>query len=342
MGSFISFTSSIQTSVGRILTVLVLAQFVSGCNVLGLKAPWDREPMPDYDLIAANLVNSLSQFPHLNPSIATVQVVKSRSDFSQHVRDELDDKGFKLETVSGDEGLNQVKPLIKRIDTDIGEQNVYVLSIGKISVERAYAVVSDKTVPVSEQVIRGADERLVALNDEIFEAPDSSYRSVSFKAYDGPQIDDVLAAAQPSKAINRFWNRTKQNAVKKNIYETMNSNYKDVFAGYEDVSQSILIFPNDSLRLGEANKQIIEQYVDQMDLNTDLLSVIGCSHGNTEIANGNSLLALGRANRVKEALLFSGLEHDHILEEGCWAPQPFDDVMPRRGVVLTLKRQKKS
>lgn len=130
-----------------------------------------------------------------------------------------------------------------------------------------------------------------------------------------------------------------RSSVKPNFYDTLVSHYDDVFTDYEDVDQSILVFPNDSLRLGDDNKLIIEQYVEAMNPETDLMSVIGCSHGNTEINNGNSLLALGRANRVKEALLFSGLEHDKILEEGCWASETFDDVMPRRGVVLTLKRR---
>lgn len=133
-----------------------------------------------------------------------------------------------------------------------------------------------------------------------------------------------------------------RSSVKANFYDTLVSHYDDVFTDYEDVDQSILVFPNDSLRLGDDNKLIIEQYVEAMNPETDLMSVIGCSHGNTEVSNGNSLLALGRANRVKEALLFSGLEHDKILEEGCWASETFDDVMPRRGVVLTLKRRANS
>lgn len=147
-----------------------------------------------------------------------------------------------------------------------------------------------------------------------------------------PELKSALPEAESSPQP--------RNAVKANFYETLESNYADVFEEYEDMDQSILVFPNDSLRLGDANKLIIEQYVEAMNPETDLMSVIGCSHGNTNVSNGNSLLALGRANRVKEALLFSGLEHDSILEEGCWASETFDDVMPRRGVVLTLKRRK--
>ena len=314
---------------------------LSACSVLGLNAPWSRDTSPDYELIAGNLVNSLAQVPHLNPQLATVQVSKPMTSFGRHINEELEERGYKLETITTEKGLNQVKAVVRQVNSDSGERDLYVLSIGQVSVERSYDVVADTTVPVSEQVFRGAQEREIALNDEIFDVPNSAFSTVAFKAYEGPQIDDVLAAPE-SKSTIAWWKRDKQNAVKRNIYETMTSNYKDVFSGYEDVDQSILIFPNDSLRLGDNNKQIIEQYVARMDPETDVLSVIGCSHGETQINNGNSLLALGRANRVKEAFLFSGLEHDQILDEGCWAPQTFDEVMPRRGVVLTLKRKKNS
>ncbi|NND90106.1 MAG: hypothetical protein HKN42_04520 [Granulosicoccus sp.] len=330
------------TVIRRTSLLLVMTVSVSACSALGLKAPWHTEPAPDYQLIAENLVNSLSQFPHLNPHLATVQVVKPHSSFSRQVETELDNRGYKLERVDGQEGLNQVKPEIRHVATEAGEKRLYVVSIGQVSVERAFDVIADKTVPASEQIIRGTKERRVSLNDDIFEAPASEYTTVAFKPYQGPQIADVLAAPDTKSRSTNWWSRGRQSVVKKNVYETLTSNYQDVFAGYEDVEQSILIFPNDSLRLGNVNKEIIERFVADMNPATDILSVIGCSHGNTEINNGNSLLALGRANRVKEAFLFSGLQHDQILDEGCWAPQTFDEVMPQRGVVLTLKRQKKS
>lgn len=328
--------------VRNILLVSFLTLGLAGCSTLGLKAPWDKEPRPDYDLIAENLVNSLAQFPHLNPLMATVQLAPPRSRFERQVEDELRDRGYKVERVSGAQGLNRVAPEIRQLKTDAGEQELYVLSVGQVSVERQYEVVADKTVPASKQIIRGSRERKITLDDEIFEIQNSEYSDVAFEEYEGPDIDDMLAAAKPAGALDWFNRDEESSVIKQNMYETMTSNYRTVFTGYEDVDQSILVFPNDSLRLGDVNKGIIERYVAEMDPETDVLSVIGCSHGETQISNGNSLLALGRANRVKEALLFSGLEHDKILEEGCWAPQLFDEVMPRRGVVLTLKRQKQS
>ena len=147
-----------------------------------------------------------------------------------------------------------------------------------------------------------------------------------------------IAAANPVDAITPEQGPA---LIKQNLYDSGQSNYTSLFSDYEEVEKSILVFPNDSLQLGDTNKQIIERYVAKMDPSTDILSVIGCSHGNTAINNGNSLLAVGRANRVKEAFMFSGVDHDLVMEEGCWAPVLYED-MPSRGVVLTLKRRKNS
>lgn len=342
MGRFIASAWFDGKRFGSVVFTVLLMFSVSACSSVGAKLPWNQEPTVNLDLIAANLVNTASQLPHLSPTTSPLQIRKDDSDFSRAIRRALEQGGFNLENISRDQGMNQVASEVKRIRTETREKESYVLRIGRVSIERAYSVINGHTVPVSEQNIRGVDDVSIALNDDIFVAPSSAFSSVAFKPYEGPRIDDVLAAPVIEKRLIPVRRQQERNVVKQNIYETMSSNYKDVFAGFEDIDQSVLIFPNDSLRLGEANKRIIEEYVEKMDPETDVLSVIGCSHGNTKIDNGNSLLAIGRANRVKEAFLFSGLQHDQILDEGCWAPQTFDEVMPSRGVVLTLKRQRDS
>lgn len=338
----VKFSALLQSRPNRFLLPLSLALSLSACSSLGLQAPWDRTPEPDPSLVAENLVDSLTQLPHLNPLMATVQLSRPETRFARQVESELLDRGYKVERVEGEAGLNRVVPSVRKLQTEDGERALYALSVGQVSVERQYEVVGSRTLPASEQIIRGARERRIDVDDTLFDLPEnSSLSQVTFQAYEGPDINDMLTPPETT-ALDWFNRNESAVPIRKNMYETMQSNYLGLFSGYEDVDQSILVFPNDSLRLGEVNKSIIERYVEMMDPETDVLSVIGCSHGKTEISNGNSLLALGRANRVKEALLFSGLEHDRILEEGCWAPQLFDDVMPRRGVVLTLKRQKAS
>ena len=92
------------------------------------------------------------------------------------------------------------------------------------------------------------------------------------------------------------------------------------------------------MRIGNVNKDLITSYAKAMR-ETDVISVVGCSHGKTDLKNGNQVLALGRAHRVKEALILAGVMHHQILDEGCWASEDFDSVMPARGVLMTLKRR---
>ena len=116
------------------------------------------------------------------------------------------------------------------------------------------------------------------------------------------------------------------------------SNFTDILQELGTVEETILTFGNDSTRMGPNNKQRVKQFVELFDPERDVFSVIGCSHGNTNVEGGQEALARGRALRVKEELQFAGIPHDKILHEGCWAGEQFDKRMPRRGVVLTIKR----
>lgn len=208
--------------------------------------------------------------------------------------------------------------------------------------------------PASEMIVRGADNGVAALNDEeVFGSVDDSLTTVIFETRDAVAMDEIVQPAplqpvppqsasvesDPEVPIEEKLDQL----VRRNIFGTLESNFGDVFAEYEDVQKITLMFPDDSMHLGETNKEIIEKYKAMMDPDTDVLSVIGCSLGPTQINNGNAVLALGRASRVKEALMFSGVQPDKVLDEGCWAPQDaVENMMPDRGVVLTLKRAKPS
>ena len=127
-----------------------------------------------------------------------------------------------------------------------------------------------------------------------------------------------------------------------NVKDLGESNFAEFFDQYGIVEEAILTFGNDSLRLGDAQKYRIRALADEFRPDEDVFSVIGCSHGPTQYKRGQEGLAIERANRVKEALLYAGVPEERILEEGCWAEEAFDERMPRRGVVLLLKRSNAS
>jgi len=214
--------------------------------------------------------------------------------------------------------------------------------------------------PASNMSLRGVPvESRVQLNDGIFGqtaartlanpnalavvvAPkESATQSIRTRLLNQPQplvtvteaiIDDV--SEKPTAMSERM------PMFKENMYDTRESNYSVLFANYDELKRDVLVFPNDSMVLGEYNKKVLLSYAKIFNSDTDVFSVIGCSHGKSALKNGNSVLAVGRANRVKEEFVAQGIDYGKIMDEGCWAAVPFDEMMPRRGVVLKLMRSK--
>jgi len=306
----------------------------------------------DSDRIVQNLVFSIIQIESLHPFKTTLQMKAPRGELAKLVKMRFEDAGYGIQYVESDQGVNYVRHSAQSSVSEEGDTTTYRITVGDISVERDYMLSGKYTVPESELRVTGAYEQDIHLNDDVFgeEFSKTQYTDVHFDESDVPVIitvadrdisfdkkpvavDGEVAAAEAPKTGNTF-----ARAVMQNVRTIMGSNFSEIFAGYEDVQRDVLIFPNDSLRLGTENKTLIQQYADGLNTDTDVLSVIGCSHGRSKVKNGNQLLAIGRANRVKEALIFAGLAHRLIFEEGCWDKEHYGP-MPARGVVLTHKRK---
>ena len=330
--------------------VLLACTSLSGCALFG-GGP-DEEPDPE--LIARNLVNTLAQLPELPPGQTLVQVSTPVTPFGRRVVASLGEAGYGIQEVEADQGSHYVRYRAERAETETGERTRYRVAVGPVSVERDFRVVDGDTLPGSEQRIEGAERQELALNDELFgDALSASLSRASFRPDERPMVLDLEPSDEPELSaanVAASFADAPGGAgapgaevdldalVRENMYDTKRSNYAPLFDDYEDVRQDTLIFPNDSLVLGDDNKAIIADYVRELDPATDVLSVIGCSHGRSAIDNGNELLAIGRANRVKEAFMFAGVSHRQVLDESCWAGS-YHPVFPRRGVVLTLKRR---
>lgn len=111
---------------------------------------------------------------------------------------------------------------------------------------------------------------------------------------------------------------------RKNMYETRVSAFSEFTSEYNSVRKQVLIFPNDSLRITPRVRSALDRLSQEFRPGSDVLSVIGCSHGNTDLDNGNALLAVGRSKRVKRYLADQGVPRNRILDEGCWSPLHFE------------------
>ena len=313
--------------------LLGLALLVQGCAALG---PRDGVPRDGLERIAQDLVFTLVQLPATNPLTTTVQLSDPVTPFGREVAALVREAGYGIQSVPDDRGRHYLRYRAEHVASELGTETRYAVSIGDVAVERAYGTVDGRVVPVSAQRVSGASGRSVELDEALFgPSPDPTVHAVRFDDQSTPLFTDAAGRTEsdPSAAPGSFAAR-----VKRNLYDGLSSNYAALFASYADVATTTIAFPNDSMRLGDAQKRAIEGYAERFRPETDLVSVIGCSHGATAIDNGNSVLALGRANRVKESLVFAGVPPGAVLDEGCWAGRGHE-TFPARGVVLTLKRR---
>ena len=324
-----------------LLLATIAALSLQGCAGLRERAAVDEEV--ELDLIAQNLVYTLAQLEGLNPLNTTVQLSAPESVYGRKVVARIREVGYGVQTVAGDRGGNYLRYRIQRTTSELVQETRYAVSIGDVAVERAFDRIQGRLVPVSEQRVRGAAEAgAVELNDRLFELDDDApISTVAFDEDVEPMVVDVASGQAERRAPSGSAPvaPTFGEQVKKNLYGRIGSNYAEVFVDYEDVEQDQVVFGNDSMRLGDEQKALVKAYAARFRPDTDLISIVGCSHGRTGIDNGNSLLALGRANRVKEALVYAGLSSEAVLDEGCWADR-YHSEFPKRGVVMTLKRRR--
>ena len=72
---------------------------------------------------------------------------------------------------------------------------------------------------------------------------------------------------------------------------------------YAPAERTVVVFANDSMRLGPDGKRQIARFVEDYREGEDLIGLIGCSNGPTALDIGNEGLALGRSRRVSEELV---------------------------------------
>ena len=336
--------------------VLVMFVLVTGCGFLPLdsrqktamsvpEASLTRDSSASaMTLVGADFVNALRQIPGLAPARTTVNMYTGRRNdaFSLIIRQALDDAGFAVRWT----GANATEHLLsyrrdQEASLDGDERIRYDLALGSIELRRTYLIPRVGRVrQVTPMYVKGADASAIILDDSVFDEPSPPRALATLPLITVPVDENPLPSLLPSALSGKplTWPLVALPEVQ-NVFELGGSNYRSSLARHEILAEQILTFPNDSLRLGKINKQLIAGLVEQFDPNRDVFSLVGCSLGPTQVEGGNAALALGRAGRVREALLFSGVSQDRILEEGCWAGDGAASTLPPRGVVITLNRQ---
>jgi hypothetical protein len=299
-------------------------------------------------IIANDFVNAMRQIPSLIPASTTVQVLRTQTDdgLIQAFKETLESAGYGVRWVAGPSANNLLQYRSEEIRA--AGQIQLDIAVGTIELRRTYNGLKDNLVkPVTPLYVKGADATQVVLEDVeyfgngIVEPIVHLTVPNNINPLSGIVAAASAAASEASTASSANYLTVESLSAPNslNVFDLGESNFEDILRGREVVIEQILTFPNDSLRLGTINKRHVDALVTHFDPSTDVFSVIGCSIGQTNIKNGNAALALGRASRVREALLFAGVEQDKILDEGCWGGDSFGITLPGRGVVVTLNRQ---
>jgi len=276
----------------------------------------------DYATIANDLVDTLAALDEVDPSVTTFQMVEPSTAFGKEMFDAIELIGYGIQMVEGDLGKHFLSYKAENSQTQDGYRNAYSVSIGEIHVEREYTRTGAELTPTSPIAVSGVREQPIASDDGL---KSSSVTFTSVPRIIALVADDRRAAEANGKAVA-------------NVFDRQRSNYASAFSRYTNLDTQRLIFANDSLHLAPDNKRVLERMAAGVDPASDIISVIGCSLGGTAIDNGNQILAEGRTNRVKEWLMFAGIDAKLIFDEACWAETPWDEAVPRRGVVVTHKR----
>ncbi len=359
--------------VGAVATVIAAGLLLGGCGAFGTREA-DTGPAVADDflrsrLVAADFVDVMSQLPELAPARTELWTPAPDSRFGELLFGALQDEGYVMKIGAG-RGDALGYDITAAADAagsggpgGPGGAGTYtfLVSAGPVKLKRDYAVDAEGIRPASRMLLHGADASNVTMDHARFDtrlaadtatgtelaASKAAPAAGSLGASDPSDPSGARASAStavPATAVVARAvpvtppRKSAAPAPRANMYETRRSAFEPILARYETVSRSVMVFGNDSLVMGADNKRDARQLARRFDPATDIVSLIGCSHGRTALDNGNETLALGRAARVKEELLLAGLAPELVLDEGCWAGTHFDK-MPARGVVVTHKRR---
>ncbi len=286
------------------------------------------------------------------PLSTTLQVNASNGDpLLQYFISVLAKDGFGIQRVSADQGANFVSYTRNETTANRRPQIAFSVAVGAVEVAREYKVPRRNVVdPVSPFKLSGT-RASVTINDVASSKKIISDPSLSKATYVAPMnleeqtpiislitpglVEQVAAQSTDGPSLQAL-NSSKIEV--NNLFYGDHSSFASVLENHDKIYRQVIVFGNDSMVLGSTNKSLIDQFVDNEIREGDVVSLIGCSNGPTSLEIGNEGLALGRAQRVTEALTSRGVPRENVLDEGCWAPVSAQDRFPNRGVVMELWR----
>lgn len=360
--------------------MLGMLVFLIGCAGTGSgstqSAAIDSNQQKLHETMIVDLVSVLPQL--LDPLGNTIQIGTETAKENAFVVRQLISLGYGLQRVDADQGSNHLRVIeldsIEKVDMPTSR---LLLSVGDIELSREYGIVGRQmalaefpdlqwygdqaVVPISKLKLAGTRQAVeivgmkkqldfTAVEQELAEQPEVVDGGVQYSALAPikggiPTIslitNDIISRVAESASGGPSIQGLNSSKVEvSNLFYGGESTFESVLDNYNRIAREIVIFPNDSQRLGRPGKLIVRKLVSRFSENSDVIGIIGCSNGHTNLKIGNEGLALGRAQRITEELLSAGISPDKVFDEGCWSPTKNTRGFPNRGVVIDLWRRK--
>lgn len=299
------------------------------------------------EIVAQDFVSVVSQVPQFSSLDTRFILSGSNRPFTDALTSQLAREGYGSTIDNGSavqvgQGViheTTYSPFNSNVESDIERIATVNISLGDIKFMRRYAVLSRGDIkPVSPMLSIGVNSNSYSVDDTIF------FTSI-------PDANTPVVAQQNAKTIqNEVKSRTETVAVKslspgplplnetQNYREIGESNYTEIFDTYTLIDKYVIEFGNDSTELSSGEELILDIALRKYNPATDIISIIGSSHGQSSTPNAQKELAQGRVEQVHEILLERDIPRDSVYSESSWASTYYDDVLPRRGVVFQLLR----
>jgi len=327
-----------------------------GCAHLAREAGGDEADT----VVVESLVGVLAQA--LDPVTTTVQVSRGGDDpTTRRLVDALAARGFGIQRVAADQGAHFLEHDSEREPLKGGDSTLrWRVALGPVEVRRDFTLGRDGTLATASPIrLTGVRTELAAdtLDHPGLDIADAAHQRVDYVA--GTALDmpaPIIALVTPEIVERTALDLTRVPGGRRveprpsvqglnasrvetgNLFYDATSNFGSTLDGLERVERRVVVFADDSLVLGPANRRMIVEFVERDVTEDDLLGLVGCSNGPTRLEIGNEGLALGRAARVVEELIALGIARERIFDEGCWAPVSVGERFPGRGVVIELWR----
>ncbi len=348
MKSSISVRSHLFSALN--LAAILLALLATGCAATksALNNGAHGKTESPASIAAADFATNLAAMLDPERTGQAIYFPPTSAEFGLALHEALQRVGFSLARVKHELAPTVAFEVSAR-QTQQGASNDYRLSVGSLLLSRTYVQDSSGIYPATAlltDMIDGATEPLTVASSSTgsFGAltdTSASQRDIPLSRGHTPVTPSAVQVntVGEQQTITPDLPSNLDGIERQNMHETRVSSFAKFTRGYKGIYKQVLAFPNDSLAMSDDVMSELNQFADRFKPETDVLSVIGCSHGNTALENGNALLAIGRSKRVRQYLVEQGIPVNRVLDEGCWAPVHFDEKMPRRGVVVELKRK---